>query len=252
MDNKNKTINYILIAVIIFVALFFINNFGETKIITTSADQRNAISVSGNAELEVEPDQAEIYVRIETFNAKADLAKNENAEISEKVTKALKKEGVKEADMETTSFYLNPKYRYDRNSGESILEGYTASNVIKVTTKDVDETGSLVDVAVDSGANSIQNVNFGLSKEKQKEVSGQALLRASEVARDKALSLASNLKISLGKVISVQESNFNYRTYDYAPMMEMEEANIKSMASTQITPGKVSVSASVSMSYEIR
>jgi len=244
------TLSIIFIAGIILIALILVLNSGQTKIITTGGDQKNAITVSGNANLEVEPDQAEIFVRIETSSESAEDAKDENARISDKVTKALKKEGVRDKDIETVSFSINPEYRYERNTGKNILEGYTASNLLKVTTKDVDNVGKIIDVAVDNGANSIQNVRFGLSKELQKEVSGQALIRAAEVAKDKAESLASSLGVSIGKIISIQESNFNFVTYDYAPRVEALTAEAK--APTEIIPGKVDVSAIVSLSYEIK
>ena len=249
MDKKINSLALISLIVIAIAAVIMAFNSGVIKIVNTTEDQRNAISVSGNAKLEVEPDQVEVYVRIETFNVKADDAKDENAKISDKVIKALKKAGIKNDDMETTSFYLNPRYDYDRNKGESILKGYTATNVLKVTTKDVDNAGKVIDVAVDNGANSIQSVNFGLTKEKQKEISGEALIRAAQVAKDKAESLASSLGINLGKIISVQESSFDFIPFA-APVAEMVVA--KAEAATQIVPGNVEVRASVTMSYEIR
>ena len=69
------------------------------------------------------------------------------------------------------------------------------------------------------------------------------------IASDKAASLASSLKINLGKIISVQESSFRFTPYDYAPgAMAVEE----SQAGTEISPQKVEVSASVTLAYEIK
>jgi len=242
-------VHVVIIAVIVLIAVILVMNSGQTKIITTGTEQKNAITVSGNAKLEVEPDQAEVYVRIETLSEKANDAKDENARTSDKVIKALKRIGIKDDDIETTSFSLNPRYRYDRNKNENILQGYTATHILKATTDDVDDAGKIIDTAVDNGANSIQSVNFGLSKEKQKEISGEALIRAAQVAKDKAQSLASSLGINLGKVISVQESSFNFVTFD-APRAEFAVAEAK--APTQIVPGNVEVTARVSLSYEIR
>jgi len=239
----------IFVAGIILISVILALGSGQTKVITGQA-QQNAITVSGNAKLEVEPNQAEIYVRVETFSENAKDAKNNNAEISDRVIKALRKIGNKNDDMETTSFRLNPRYDYDRIKGENILRGYTATNVLKVTTEDVDETGEIIDTAVDNGANSIQSVNFGLTKETQKEISGEALIRAAQVAKNKAESLAASLGINLGKVVSIQESSFNFVSFD-APVAEMAVAKAGG-APTEIVPGDVEVRASVTMSYEIR
>ena len=239
----------VFIAGIMLIAVILVLSSGQTKVITGS-EQKNAISVSGNARLEVEPDQVEIFVKIETFSESAEDAKDENADIADKVIKALKKQGIKDDEIETTSFFLNPRYKYDRNKNENILQGYTLTNVLKVTTKDVDDAGKLIDVAVDNGANGIQNVRFGLSKEKQKEVSGEALIRAAEVAKDKAESLAASLGINIGKIISVQESSFSFVPFDYAPRVEIAVA--EAQAATVIEPGNVDVSARVTLAYEIR
>jgi len=239
----------VFVAGIILISVILVLNSGQTKIIT-GQDQINSISVSGNAELEVEPDQAEIFVKIETFSLKAEDAKDENAVISANVIKALKRAGVKDKDIETTSIYLNPKYRYDRNKGENIFQGYTMNNVLKITTKEVDDVGKLVDVAIDNGATGLQNVRFGLSSKLEKEFSGEALVRAAEIARDKAESLASSLGVDMGKVISIEESNFDFISFDYAPRLEAVAAEAK--APTVIVPGKVSVNARVTLAYEIR
>ena len=239
----------VFIAGVILIAVILVLNSGQTKVITTGTEQKNAITVSGTAKLEVEPDQVEIYVKIETFDEKAENAKNENAKVADRVIKALKRQGIKDDDIETTSFFLNPKYRYDRNKNENILQGYTLTNVLKVTTKDVDDAGKIIDTAVDNGANGIDRVSFGLSKEKQKEVSGEALIRAAEVAKDKAESLASSLGINLGEVVSIQESQFDFIKFDYAPRL-LEAAVAET--GTEIIPGKVEVSARVTLSYEIR
>ena len=250
MEKNNNNLMVVFIAGIVLIAVILVLNQGKVNVVT-GGEQQNAISVSGNAKLEVEPDQAEVYISIETSNEKADNAKNENAKISDKVIKALKKEGIKNEYIETTSFYISPKYRWDNEKQEQILIGYTATNIIKVTTKDVGNAGKIIDTAVDNGANGIQNVNFGLSKEMQKEVFGEALISASKVARDKAESLANSLGINLGKVMSVQESNFNVIPFNYAPRADMMEM-AKSSVPTQIEPGKVEVNAFVSVAYEIK
>ena len=246
MDKDAKTIYIAFAAGIILVAIILALNSGQTKIITLQ-EQKNAISVSGNARLEVEPDMADVYVKIETFSESAQNAKDENAKISNRVTTALKKEGVKKEEIETSAFSLNPRYRYKPETGESILEGYTLTNVLKINTKDISKAGKIIDISVDNGANGIERASFGLTKEKQKEVSGEALIKASTLAKEKAESIASGLGIRLGKIISVQVSSFNFIAFDYAPRAEVLEAK----AATEIVPGKVEVTAFVSLSYEI-
>ena len=247
-SGKNgSTMRTVFIAGIFLIAAMLVLN-SQPRVINTNQIQQNAVSVSGDSIIETEPDKAEIYVKTETFAEKAQDAKNKNSEISGSVRKALKGYGIKDTDMETSSFSLNPKYRYDPDSGEGILQGYTLTNVIKVTTKDVVNAGKIIDASVDAGANGIDFVRFGLSKEREKEISGQALGEAAKSAKDKASILAKSLGVSLGKVISIQESSFSITPYDYSPMKLSAEAAV---VGTEISPQKVEVTAHVALAYEI-
>ncbi len=245
-SSDKNTMLIVFIAGIMLIAVILVLNSGQTKVITTQG--QNAITVSGNAGIETEPDKAEIYVKIETFAESAQDAKDENAEIADNVIKALKRQGIKDKDIETTTFYLAPRYKYDRTKEENVLQGYTLTNVLRVTTEDIEAAGKLIDTAVDNGANGIERVTFGLTKEKEKEVSALALAKASEVAGDKAKSLAVSLKINLGKIISVQESTFSIIPFEYAKA----EMAVAAEAPTQISPEKVEVTAMVTLAYEIR
>jgi uncharacterized protein len=246
MDKNSNSLTIVFITGILLIAIILVLNQGQTKIVNTTAQQQNAISVSGNAKVEAEPDLAEIFIRIETFSSKAKDAKDENAKLSDSVRKALKKEGIKDDQIETTSFFLNPRYRYDRNKEENVLEGYSLTHVLKTKIEDIYDAGKLVDIAVDAGANGIDRVAFTLSKEKQKEISQQSLSRAAEVAEDKAKALANSLNVNLGSLLSVQESSFDFVAFDAAPRVMALEGS-----ATQISPQNVEVSARVTVSYEI-
>ena len=75
MEKNNGTLMMVFIAGIILISVILVLNQGQTKIINNGSEQQNAITVSGNAQLFVEPDQAEVYVNIETFSDAADKAK---------------------------------------------------------------------------------------------------------------------------------------------------------------------------------
>ena len=210
---------------------------------------RNTISVSGSGEVTVEPDEAEVYINIITEATDAKSAQSENADISEAVRNALKNKGVGSDDMETSSYHLYPKTSWDRESGESEIYGYRLSHTLKVTTKDIDDTGSLVDAAVGAGANGLDRVSFQLSDDLRDEAYKDALEEASANAGEKANSIAKSLTVDLGEIISVSESGASYIPYPVARASfdEVAEAG----APTVISPQDIEVSASVSIVYEI-
>ena len=254
MEQKNY-LTAILGIGLVAVALLLALNSKSNVVVGQNGLQRNTVSVSGTSTLTVEPDKVEIYVKIVTLEKTAQDSKNKNSQISSNVVKALKKEGVKDSDIETSQFNIYPKYDYEHvpevpvRNPKQVLVGYEVDNVLKVTTKNLDKAGRLIDVAVDNGANEIERVSFGLSKEKEKDIKQQAMIVASNDAKDKAVALVTNLEVGLGKPISISESNFYYQPYTlYSGAAQLE----KSSAGTTINPQKLDVSATVALVYEIR
>lgn len=241
---------------LVVVALFLAMNAKSNVIVGQNGLQRNTVSVSGTSSLTVDPNKAEIYVKVVTLEKTAQLAKDRNSQASKKVTDALKKEGVKDKDIETSQFSIYPKYEYEdvidnnvRKSKQTLI-GYEVTNVMKVTTQNLEKVGNIIDVAVNNGANEIERVSFGLTKDKEKEIKQQAMIMASNDAKDKAVALATNLEVTLLKPISISESNFAYQPFNFYPgAAGLEKA---SAAETVINPQKLDVTASVNLVYEIR
>jgi len=207
--------------------------------------QQNTISVSGQAKVITEPDKAEVYVRIYTEGATATEAKDLNAEVVDRVTKALKKY-VKEEDIETSQYRLNLKQKWDRDKEEYVNVGYELTHVLKVTTKNIKEAGLLVDTAVNNGANNIDGIDFGLTNEKQKLVNAEALEKAALEAKAKAESIAKAMNVKLGMVHRITESNYYFTPFRYEALAEAAPK-----AATEISPGNIEVSASVTVEYLI-
>jgi len=209
----------------------------------------NTISATGNSQMTVPPDEAVVYLLIETRDASADKAKDKNAKISDDVLTALIKVGVEKKDIETENFNIYPEYNW--SEGTSKIIGYIASNYMKVTTKEFSNVGKIVDASVDAGA-LVNSINFELSNEKSNEYKTQALSKASQDARTKAAAIASGLGKKLGDLVSVTSSDYNYIPYPIYTRAEMATtAEMKSVA-TNIQPKNLEVTATVTVSYEIR
>lgn len=251
---KSNYLTTILVAGLVIVAILLALNSKSNVIVDKNGLQRNTVSVSGTSTLTIEPNKAEVYVRIVTLEKTAQESKNKNSQISSNVVKALKKERIKDKDIETAQFTISPKYDYEEfNEGFSrkskqVLLGYEVTNVLKVTTQDLEKVGKLIDVAVDAGTNNIERISFGLTKDKERDVKQQAMILASNDAKDKAVALATNLGVSLLKPISISESSFAYQPLNVYSGALFEKA---AAAETTINPQKLDVSASVNLVYEI-
>lgn len=249
--NMNTAIIIVLVLGLVLVTGLYAWNKMPGSINVAQQEQRETITVSETVEKEVMPDEVQIYVEMKTKGETAQEAKEENAEISEAVLAALETSGIEEDQTETTSYYLYEETKWDKDKEEYITTGYVLSHVIKVTTSEIDDAGEIIDAAVDAGATGVQNVQFTLSKAKESEIKGEVLAEAAEKAKDKAANIVGAIDVELGELVSISESNYYWPgpMYGYAEgamMLKSEDS-----AETSISPQELTVTATVTLTYEI-
>jgi len=214
-----------------------------------------SVTVNASAKIQVDPDIAYISLGVRTENKNSKTAKDDNAELMNKVLKAIYAQGVKEDDVQTSGLSLSSRYNWDDN-GNRTLAGYTVNNTLKITVRDLDKVGNIVDAAINAGANQFNNVSFGLEDEEEYYV--MALEAATKKAKKRAAAIARANDSTLGSAISFTNSNVNYNSYVYYDEVVMEEADEAEAAATSnsigstITSGQISVSATVSAVYELK
>jgi uncharacterized protein YggE len=242
MDGKTN-----IIALVAIIGLVLVSSM----VILKPADEQKSLSVSGTSELTVSPDKAEIYLNVVTLALTASQTQEDNKAISTKVIAALKQAGVKETDIETSNYYLNKKQDWNPEKLENEDKGYELIHTIKVTTTEVESAGTLVDNAVTAGANGVERVSFGLTKELEKQVKANALSKATVAAKEKAQNIAQASGVTLGKITSIQESNFYYMPYEANVRNAYGEGANDMAGSSIISPQKVEVTSSIQMSFEM-
>lgn len=256
----NASTGLIIAAIIIGAALFFSANqanphsyqksgvgFPAHSISGISAHISSGITVSGAGEVEMPADQAVISVRIESKADNAAKSQDLNADATDSVYDALKDAGINKKDIETSSFSIREDKTYDRNSQQYISNGFIATHILKVTIEDVGNTGRYIDAATKGGATGIDFVSFTLKKETQKEARDEAISKAVKLAEEKADIIADSSGVKRGNVISISESSFSIASFQRSvDMIAVAESAVK------VSPGDVSVQASVSVKYAIR
>ena len=143
----------------------------------------NTITVTGEGLVKAPPDTAEIDFSVVTDATVAQQAQTANAEISHKVIAALEENGIAAGDISTLNYRLNPNYVYVEKEAPRIT-GYEVVNEIKVTIRNLDKIGAVIDLAVKNGINRVQNINFYASNSMDQKI--QALRQAVSEARIKA------------------------------------------------------------------
>ena len=239
MAKTNTTLAaVIIILVVVGMASFFIYDAVRSKA---------TVAATGNYQTKVQPDEAVVYLEVQTKASSAEQAKNDNANIVDNVLTALVKVGLERKDIETENFNINPEYNW--TSGRNEIIGYTASHNIKITTKDFANVGKIIDAAVDNGA-LVSYINFELSNAKSNEYKAQALANASQDARTKAASTASGLGKQLGQIVSITTSDYNYYPYPLYRAEASGGADVKTVA-TNIQPKSLDITATVTVTFEI-
>ena len=243
---KNGT-NKILVVIGVLVLIAMVAVLAVTLNKNSSSDKKT-ISATGTYTMTVDPDKAEVYLSIQTEGKTATEVKDGNARKSTAVYDSLRGIGISTKDIETTQNYLQPQYDY--TDGKSTLKGYIYINTIKVSTLDLDKVGVIIDKAVDAGATGVDNIQFVLTTDKEKDLKIQALAKATEDARLKGEAIAQGLKAELGDLVSVQESNFYYPPIYYARADMAVGGGEKVIP--PVNPGKLEISSSVSAVFEIK
>jgi uncharacterized protein YggE len=210
--------------------------------------KERTVTATGSAEITADPDEAVVYLRIETTGATAQEAKDANAEIADDVTTALIKTGLTMDDIETVNY--NIWEDFDWVNGEQISKGFRATHNMKVTTTEFDDVGDIVDAAVDAGA-LISYINFEMSLAKQNEYKAIAFAEASKDAKNKAQAIASGLDKELGELVEVGTSDYGYMPWRAMETVGMEASAVKA-AATEISPEKITVSGTVTVVYQIK
>ena len=211
-------------------------------------DEKRTVTVTGIAEMSVDPDEAYGVVGVETINLKADLAQKENAEKMEEVMAELKAAGISKNDIETQNYYLYREERWNPDTRQSEFRGYRVTNEVKFKTSDIENVGKYLDAAVEAGANKVHSIQFGLSEKAKEKLSVDLLTKAAETGKAKAVILAEALDARVGQVLKISESNYDVRPV-YAPVMEAKALGMD--AETPISPQEVTTNARVSLTFEL-
>ncbi|ANW05041.1 SIMPL domain-containing protein [Bradyrhizobium icense] len=201
-----------------------------------------AISVTGEANVSVAPDQAQIDGGVTSDAKTAREASEANNAAMGKVLLALKGAGIEEKDYQTSRLSLQPQFAPNR-AGPSPIVGYRASNRVTVKIRDVTKVANVIDVLVGAGANDIGGIHFSVTQ--ASKYLDEAREKAVADARRKAEIYAKAASVTLGDAISITEEGAPvplHRGKMAAPMA----------AGAPVAQGEETLSVTVSVSWAIK
>jgi hypothetical protein len=204
------------------------------------------LDISATGEVTRVPDVAVISAGVVTRSATATGAIQEAADRMAKVLAALKRAGIEDRDIQTSSLNLNPEYRYVENQPPQ-LTGYTASNQLTVRFRDIRNSGKILDALVSQGANQINGPN--LTIDKPEAALDEARAKAVAAGRARAELYARGLGMRVARIVSVSEGGGSYPVPPPRPMVMEARAMA---ADTKIEPGEQKLEVTLAMTFELQ
>lgn len=148
-----RMLSLVLFILAIFLIVITINSIKEYRFIGAGISATNTITVSGEGEVFAVPDIAEFsFSVVEEKDTVAD-AQEVAAQRINSIISFLKKNDIKETDIKTTNYNVNPRYEFITENcsggvcpprGERVLKGFEVSQSISVKVRDTGEAGDIL------------------------------------------------------------------------------------------------------------
>ena len=204
----------------------------------------NMLTVQGEGEINVRPDQAKITLGVVTENIDVQTAQQENATISNSVIQALQQLGIEETSIRTTSYTVFP--RYDYIEGKSILRGYEVEHQLEILIKNLEIIGIVYETAISHGANRSGGIVFIVSN--QDLFYQEALKRALQNGLEKATTIANSIHARLNTIpIKVTEQGLPQEKM--SRVLSTQVASLTTDETPPIQTGETTITAIVNIVY---
>ena len=219
------------------------------------------ISVSGEGEVLAVPDIGEFSFAVQAEGQDAADAQKKSAEAVNAILAYLDEAGVKETDIKTQNYSLNPKYKYEERAcafdgycppGERVIDGYEVFQNVSVKVRDLDAAGVLISGAGDNGATNISSLQFTIDDESV--LQAEAREKAIADAKEKAEVLASDLGMRLDRIVGFFEGgNDDYAYMERSVMaMDSEEGFGGKMITPSMPVGENEIRSTVTITYQLK
>src|SRR6187551_1251018 len=215
-------------------------------------EEKPTISTTGSAEKEIPSDESRISLAVENTNANPNTARKNNADKMNAIINVLKQAGLSDENITTSNYQITPNYDYENSNYDKIIS-YTALNKIELKTSANANISKFIDLAVNNGANRVENIDFVISKKTLDENSMELLKDAFRNAKLKADVLATEGNFTITGVKKIDTSSEGgytppvYFNNNYA----RDTAEKMPSPSTQIIPQKNKITVTLPVVFYI-
>ena len=209
------------------------------------------ILVTGQGSVDVAPDMAMLALTVTREAETAREALDANSAAMKDVLDAMKAEGIKARDLQTSGFSIQPKYFYPQQQSSSTREpprivGYTVRNSLTVRVRDIASLGQILDKSVTLGVNEGGNISFTNDDPSAALTEARVLAMKDALAKAETLTEAGGVKV--GILLEISEQSFNPRPM---PMARAERSMAMSADAVPVATGENTYRVSVNVTFAI-
>jgi len=224
-----------------------------------TSQELRLITVSGDADVRVVPDEVILTLGVETWDKDLEAAKSQNDKRVRQVLSLAKKYGIQPQHIQTEHISIEPRYYDDYEQREFI--GFFVRKTIVVTLKDISKFEALLTDVLEGGVNYVHGVQFRTtSLRKYKDEARDLAIKA---AHEKAVALAGALGQEIGVPHTIQEVQggwwSGYNSWwgsrwggGMAQNVIQEIGGSSSAGEGSLALGQITVNARVMVSFELK
>lgn len=207
----------------------------------------DAVAVDGFGSASAPPDLVRLSMAVSVTDDTVASARETAAEAMTDVRAAIKRHRILNSDISTSHFRIHPEYEYGPDGRTRI--GYTVSNGLSVTVRDIDKVASVIDDSIEAGGDHLvfNNLSFGFSD--TTELDKAAREAAVDDMHEKAAQLAEFSDRELGDLKAVSEGDFSGPQVPFPAALARDES---AGSATPIASGEVAVTVIISGVYELK
>ena len=245
------------IVVLIVLCLGIVSwSYYNWRLAQNIVNKDRTISFSAEGKIVAKPDVALITVSVVTQDVDANKVQADNNKKMTAVVNFLKNNGIKEDDIKTSAYSLNPQYDYTwcRKSKDDTrycspkIIGYELTQSVEVKIRDFDKINTIIGGLSDAGANQISNISFSLDE--PEDYKNQARIEALKKIEKRAQLLSKETSLRLGKIMSVSESGI-FPSPIYRDL-KATVGSTEDLPSAPIETGTQEITVTLTVSYEIK
>lgn len=255
MENYSKDVLFKFLSVfvgVLAIVIIYVVFFGPLNSYTGSLYYARTVSVSASDKVTAIPDIANLSFSVVTEGADISAITNDNNSKINNAIAMAKGNGVNDKDIQTTDYNLVPVYTqagvYSLNFVPTIAK-YQLTQTVALKVRDFSKISNILNSLISLKINNIGGISFTIDEPEKYLADARA--KAFQKAHDKALVMAQQNGLSLGKIVSVSDYSSGYAA-SYKTASGMGGAPMAESVAPVIQPGSQDITANVNITYEIR